>query len=74
MGYDSLIVFIMYFGVIVLYMTIYLFLSVFFFLSFYFVFVSLTLLPNCEIHDDKNCMFVSLYRTVSIKVYEIGAQ
>lgn len=59
MGYDSLIVFIMYFGVIVLYMTIYLFLSLFFFPVF-FVFVSLTLLPNCEIHDDKSCVCFSI--------------
>lgn len=73
MGYDkSLVVFLMYCVVIVSYTIMYFFLSLFFF--FLFSLVSLTLLPNCEICDYKNCTFISLYRRVSIKVYEIGAQ
>lgn len=40
-----------------------------------YMLVSLTLLPNCEIHDYRNCMFVFfLYHTVSIKVYITEAQ
>lgn len=73
MGYDkSLVVFLMYCVVIVSYTIMYFFLSLFFF--FLFSLVSLTLLPNREICDYKNCTFISLYRRVSIKVYEIGAQ
>ena len=48
--------------------------SLLFFLSIYFVFLSLTLLPNYEIHDYQSCVFISVYHTVSLKVYEIGVQ
>ena len=66
-----MIVFIMHFGVLILYLITYLFLS---FLSVCFVFRSLTLLSNYEIHDYKSCVFISVYCTVPIKVYEMGVQ
>lgn len=44
------------------------------FLSVSFVFRSLTLLSNYEIHDYKSCVFISIYCTVPIKVYEMGVQ
>lgn len=44
------------------------------FLSVSFVFRSLTLLSNYEIHDYKSCVFISVYCTVPIKVYEMGVQ